>query len=322
MATLNTYTYNHPLTQMAVSYYNNTTMDSDPALFIAPVVRAPGIRGDYKKFSRSDAFSVVDTYRAMYEGVKTVDITGEDVPYTLQPHGLKIGIENREVEGAVASYIDVLRQQKICSLLDKMRRSYQLKTFEVINREIPLTTTLGEMTDIGKWGNNSVDARKQLKELTRRFALLNGVYPNRILCGEEAWDILASNESIKDAVRYNSVNELEPDHLRKLLGYTKAGRQLDIMSSIQPYNTAPAGSADDTPNLDMLGNSLYMFWASDEPTVFDISAVKTLALPDGDLISSVETKYDDEHYTEWSRVNMCKQTVVTAPTCMIRIAVS
>lgn len=322
MATLNTYTYNHPLTEMAISYYNNTEMAADPARFLAPVVRTRGIRGDYKVFSRSDAFSVVDTLRAMYEGVKTVDITGEDIPYTLQPHGLKTGVEDREVDGAGAAYKAVLQQQKICNLIDKMRRSDQLETFNIINREVPLTTSLGAMTDIGKWGNNSVDARKQLKMLIRRFALLNGVYPNRILCGEEAWDILASNESIKDAVRYNSVNELEPDHLRKLLGYTKAGRQLDIMSSIQPYNTAPAGSADDTPNLDMLGDAFYLFWASDAPTVFDISAAKTLALPDGDMISSVETKYDDENCTEWSRVMMCKQTVVTAPTCMIRIAVS
>lgn len=322
MATLNTYTYNHTLTEMAVSYYNNTTTDSDPALFLAPIVRTQGLRGDYKKFSRSEAFSIVDTRRAMYEAAKTVDISGQDIPYTLQPHGIKVGIEDREIDGAGEAYKSVLRQQKICSLLDKMRRSYQMETFEVANREIPLTTAVDGITDIGKWGNNSVDARKQLKLLIRRFALLNGVYPNRILSGEEAWDILGFNESMKDAIRYNSVNELEPDHLRKMLGYTKAGRQLDIMSSIQPYNTAPAGSADDTPNLDMLGNSFYMFWASDEPTVFDISAMKTLALPKGDLISSVETKYDDDHYTEWSRVNMCKQTVVTAPTCMIRIAVS
>lgn len=46
MATLNTYTYNHPLTEMAVSYYNNTTPESDPALFLAPIVRTQGLRGD------------------------------------------------------------------------------------------------------------------------------------------------------------------------------------------------------------------------------------------------------------------------------------
>ena len=95
MSTSATYAVNLPLTNYIVGWYGTQT--HDPARFLAPGVKAPGLLTTYKRYLRQDAFATSDTRRPMYDSPRTIDIRGEDVPVMLEEHVLKIGIDDREL---------------------------------------------------------------------------------------------------------------------------------------------------------------------------------------------------------------------------------
>ena len=99
MSTSATYAVNLPLTNYIIGWYGTQT--HDPARFLAPGVKAPGLLTTYKRYLRQDAFAASDTRRPMYDSPRTIDIRGEDVPVMLEEHALKIGIDDRELLGAV-----------------------------------------------------------------------------------------------------------------------------------------------------------------------------------------------------------------------------
>lgn len=82
MSTSATYAVNLPLTNYIIGWYGTQT--HDPARFLAPGVKAPGLLTTYKRYLRQDAFAASDTRRPMYDSPRTIDIRGEDVPVMLE----------------------------------------------------------------------------------------------------------------------------------------------------------------------------------------------------------------------------------------------
>ena len=61
MSTSATYAVNLPLTNYIIGWYGTQT--HDPARFLAPGVKAPGLLTTYKRYLRQDAFAASDTRR-------------------------------------------------------------------------------------------------------------------------------------------------------------------------------------------------------------------------------------------------------------------
>lgn len=314
------YTVNYTLTQYGVSWFGTQTRDV--ARFLAPSVKVPGTLGTYKRWDRGDAFQVDDTRRGLYQSAKTIEINGDEVAYKLESHALKIGIDDDELAGAgdIEAYRAGLRQSKTLGLLKRMANSHNKQVIETVNAAVPATTELGSDKSIGKWSTTGVDARTQLRNIVEAFVLQNGVYPNRWLCNSGAWNILGKNEVIQDLIQYNNVKELTAELLRQILGYDQMDMPIDIRHGVMPYNSNLQGI--DADNKDMLGNTLYLFYAEESPSLEDITAVKTLNLAGDSEITAVESARDDDIQTEWLRVKQHKKVVVSAPSCIYRIAVS
>lgn len=130
MSTSATYAVNLPLTNYIIGWYGTQT--HDPARFLAPGTQAPGLLTTYKRYLRQDAFAASDTRRPMYDSPRTIDIRGEDVPVMLEEHALKIGIDDRELLGAVDAevYRTSLRQAKTRALARRMLISHNKEVFD------------------------------------------------------------------------------------------------------------------------------------------------------------------------------------------------
>lgn len=197
MSTSATYAVNLPLTNYIVGWYG--TQLHDPARFLAPGVKAPGLLTSYKRYLRQDAFAVSDTRRGMYEAPRTIDIQGEDIPVMLEEHSLKIGIDDRELLGAIDQevYRNSLRQAKTRGLARRMLISHNKEVFDYANSIIPSITKVGDTNEANKWTNLDLPLADILKKMAKKFANNNGVYPNRILTTGDIWDLIEANKQIQ-----------------------------------------------------------------------------------------------------------------------------
>ena len=211
MSTSATYAVNLPLTNYIVGWYG--TQLHDPARFLAPGVKAPGLLTSYKRYLRQDAFAVSDTRRGMYEAPRTIDIQGEDLPVMLEEHTLKIGIDDRELLGAIDQevYRNSLRQAKTRGLARRMLISHNKEVFDYANSIIPSITKVGDTNEANKWTNLDLPLADILKKMAKQFARNNGVYPNRILTTGDIWDLVEANKQIQYKMGEGSPKVLTQD---------------------------------------------------------------------------------------------------------------
>lgn len=321
MSTSASYTVSLPLTDYIVGWYG--TQLHDPARFLAPGVKAPGILGTYKQYMRQDAFAATDTRRAMYDTARTIDIRGVDIPYKLEEHSLKIGIDDRELLGSVDMEVwrGAMRQAKTRALARRILISHNRDVFDQANRLIPGITSVAGGTDINKWSDSSTPLATILETMVNQFARNNGVYPNRILTTRDIWSKIKANKEIQSLMGEVGRKVLNPEDLLEFIGLKGDDiPEVKVMRTIASYNPGGIDGAE-VDNVDIIGNNFYLFYADDNPSMDDISALKTLNLAGDDMFSTVETYRDEDIRTEWTRITANKQIVFAAPSCMMRVNV-
>lgn len=322
MSTSETYTVNLPLTNYLVGWYG--TQLHDPARFLAPGVKAPGLLTTYKRYLRQDAFAVTDTRRSRYEAPRTIDIQGEDIPVKLEEHSLKIGIDDDELLGAVDQevYRTSLRQAKTRGLARRMLISHNKEVFDYANRVIPGITEVGNISEANKWSNTDLPLVDVLTQMANQFATNNGVHPNRILTTRDIWRYIKANKQVQSEMGELNRKVLTPDILMELIDLQGDDvPPVKVMRSIASYNPGGVAGAE-VDNVSIVGNNFYMFYADDNPSPFDITALKTLNIAGDDMYSTVETYRDEDISTEWLRVKGHHKVVFSAPSCMMRMAIA
>ena len=218
MSTSATYAVNLPLTNYIIGWYGTQT--HDPARFLAPGTQAPGLLTTYKRYLRQDAFAASDTRRPMYDSPRTIDIRGEDVPVMLEEHALKIGIDDRELLGAVDAevYRTSLRQAKTRALARRMLISHNKEVFDYANSVIPGITSVDGITEANKWSDRTKPVVSILTSLINKFAVNNGVYPNRILTTRDVWADIQANTEVQTMMGEMGRKVLTPETLLELIG--------------------------------------------------------------------------------------------------------
>ena len=322
MSTSATYAVNLPLTNYIVGWYGTQT--HDPARFLAPGVKAPGLLTTYKRYLRQDAFATTDTRRGMYESPRTIDIQGEDVPVMLEEHSLKIGIDDRELLGAIDQevYRNSLRQAKTQGLARRMLISHNKEVFEYANSVIPGITSVGAITEANKWSNTDLPLVDVLTGMADKFALNNGVYPNRILTTRDIWRMIKANKQVQSEMGELNRKTLTPDILLELIGLQGDDvPPVKVMRSIASYNPGGVAGAE-VDNVSVVGSNFYLFYADDNPSTSDITALKTLNIAGDDMYSTVEVGRNDDISTEWLRVKGHHKVVFAAPSCMMRMQIA
>ena len=94
-----------------------------------------------------------------------------------------------------------------------------------------------------------------------------------------------------------------------------------VMRTIASYNPGGTGGAE-VDNVNIVGSNIYLFYADDNPSLDDISALKTLNLAGDDMYSTVETYRDEDISTEWLRVRGHHKVVFAAPSAMMRMQIA
>lgn len=305
MNTSEAYTANKELTGYTVSWYQLASKaGNDIAEFIAPLVPAP-FRADYKKYDVADAFLLEDASAADHTPLKLVDIVGEDVPYRLKKHGLKVGITDEEAEAAEDGLKD-LEHNKVNKLVGSLRRAHIYEVMKLVG-----TVTAEAKNYVPASGTPLTD----LIAAVQAFELKNGVKPNRLAIAQEAWNIIQATDEVTSELANNRTRRLTPALLAEILGYGDDDK-LEVRKVTIPYNTEK-GNAD-AVNKNMMGSDLLLFYASETPDKDDISAMKTLCLNGAGYVAPVENKYDDDLDGEYYRVKAFTKPVLAAPTAIVR----
>ncbi|WP_300948988.1 hypothetical protein [Paramuribaculum intestinale] len=260
----------------------------------------------------------------MYDSPRTIDIRGEDVPVMLEEHALKIGIDDRELLGAVDAevYRSSLRQAKTRALARRMLISHNKEVFDYANSVIPGITSVDGITEANKWSDRSKPVVSILTSLINKFAVNNGVYPNRILTTRDVWADIQANTEVQTMMGEMGRKVLTPETLLELIGLQGDDiPPVRVMRTIASYN--PGGTeGTEVDNVNIVGSNIYLFYADDNPSLDDISALKTLNLAGDDMYSTVETYRDEDISTEWLRVRGHHKVVFAAPSAMMRMQIA
>ncbi len=309
-----TNTFSYPLYDYAVGWFNRQA--ANPLEFIAPAQAVPGVTGTYKRYPQGYAFREIDTRRACMAPAHAVDILAEDVPYLLEDHSLRIGVDDSDLKpgaGSAKEAADQIAQSRINSLLATWRTSQIVGGLAYFRSQVAADATAGN------WSAAAAEPVSELLALLEKYEATNGVLPNRILMSRSAWNILAENASILDRVVYNDAQALTPELLLKLLRLDPAKVRL-LVDSI-PMASAKPGPGMPFEGANALGADMWFTYVDEGQLIGNMTGMRTLHAGDASPVETVESYYERATHTTWYEVNMHRAFAVTAPSCNIRINV-
>lgn len=324
--------FSYPLQNTVVGWFNR--QQANPLTFISPITAVDAHVGHYKYFPQGYVFRRLNTGRALHTAANNVDVYATDKPFSLEDHSLRIGVDDQEImrqhgvnladyadmaerEQVRREHADIISMGKSNTLLGTWRTSFIADGFDYYR------SLVAAETGVGNWGDPAVDSLGQLRTQLMSFANTNGVFPNRWLFGMEGWDTLANNPAVLNAIEHNGAKRLTVKLLLELLDLA----DLDVEGTQVMRSIIPIGSSNPAPDVEfqgrnLVGSELWMTYADEGNTVFDISGLKTLTSGGQDMVETVESYYERDVKTTWYEVGMFRDFQVTAPTCVRRINIT
>ncbi len=313
MAATNTFSY--PLYDYAVGWFGR--VGENPLDFIAPFKGMPGKTGTYKRYPQGYAMRAEDTRRARFAPAHAIEIGAEDVPYLLEDHSLRIGVDDSDIKpgaGTVAEASEQMVQADIKSLLSTFRRSTIKAGYDFFRSQV--AAQVGK----GAWSGATSEPIAELLALLEEYENANGIMPNRIQFSRKAWNIIGNNAAVLDLVAYNSAKTLTAPLLIDLLKLDPALTKVQVAS----VPVATAKPAADVPfvGTNVLGADVWLTYVDDGEQIGNMTGMLTLHAGDESPVESVISYRDEPAHTTWYEVGLHRQFAVTAPSCNMRIAVS
>lgn len=250
--------------------------------FLAPTVVTGAKKGDFSKFDTKQAFLTYETERSIGGARRRIKFAGTTGSYNCKPHGLEIGLDDKEVENDASR--SKQERAKVRTLLANFANSRFKRAWTVATTSGNYTAT--SVTDAGKFSAANVDPIKKLDDVIAEFTNRSGVIPNRGLIALDNWITLRNH----------------PEVIKRQPGAANIGitlAQLQAMLAVpvefrisKTYiGTTGFGSSTDVKAAKILGYAM-LFNASDVATTEDVSAFKTFR--DSDMaIEGIKT-YRDE----------------------------
>ena len=316
MAALNQFTY--PIYNYAVGWFKRQPVN--PLDFIAPTLAVDGVTGTYKRYPQGYAFRAVDTIRAPFGAANTIDVLAEDVPYKLEDHSLRVGVDDSEIKPGAGNKQEAANQlafAKTGSLLATWRTSAINDGFAHFRSEV------AAKDGVGNWSDKDADPITELRELMSEFEVTNGVMPNRFLFSAAAWDTICANPTVLDLVAYNDAKVLTPDLLFKLLRLTDGGQLAPkFLRASVPMATTKPGAGVPFQGTNVLGSEVWLTYVDEGQQIGDMCGMRQLHAGGESPVETVESYYVRERHTTFYEVGLHRSYAVTAPSCNIRLAIS
>lgn len=310
--------FNYPIYNYAVGWFNRQA--PNPLDFIAPALSVDGATGTVKRYPQGYAFRQVDTRRAPYTEAHIVDVLAEDVPYLLEDHSLRIGVDDSEIKpgaGNKKEAADQIALAKTGSLLATWRTSSIAAGLAYFRKQVEAKSGKGA------WSGVDADPIKELRELLADYEAANGVLPNRFLFSSAAWNTLCENAAVADLVAYNDAKVLTPALLFKLLHLTGEGQTApQFLKATVPVGVHRPGAEVPFTGSNALGSDVWVTYVDEGQQIGDMCGMRQLHAGGESPVENVESYYNRDKKTTFYEVGLHRAFAVTAPSCNIRLAIS
>lgn len=286
------------------------TLEDKTASFLAPEVPVATAVGYYKSFDDQMAFQREVTERARGGTAKRLQFDSSDPSYNCTPNSLEIGIDDYERDQAGPADLLSLQQAKVRVLLGVANVSLTADVVETA------TNALTAENNRGTWdaatASNIDDPVREIDEQISAIANECGLLPNRILFGLGAWERFRNNPNVIGRQPGASLIGLTTGQASSMF----LNPAIEVMVSTLSRDRSKLGGISDKANL--VGDDVFIFHASANPTQWDPSFMKTFRTRRGG-VSQVYTYRDDASRSDILAVDWTADLRVTSPVCGRRI---
>jgi len=293
------------------NYAQGLAQDRISALaeFLAPTVVVPATIGHFKKFDDQNMYQALNTARAIGGAARRVEFDASDPTYNCKPQALEIAIDDAERDAAAAGDPLGLEQAKTAVLVNSAVLAHEYAVMTAIAAGVNAAAARGN------WSNNDVDPIDQIDEQIEAIALATGLLPNRIAIGLGAWRILRTNAKTKARIQNVKTAGFGLDDFAACL----LNPAMEARIGTMVYSSTKMPAAKSTTRI--IGDNVYVFYASPSPSTYDPSFAKTFRGGMGSVDSvrtyRAESNRSDILAVDWSvdiqvvASSMCKRLTIT-----------
>ena len=275
------------------------------ANFLAPEVVVPAATGQYKSFDDKNTFQVVDTSRAVGGPAKRLEFAASDPTYNCLPQALEIAIDDHERDEAGEGDPLRLEEAKTQTLVSSAVTSHEAKVFTSV-------------TDFAAAGNITLasdDPIVKIDDQIETLARETGRMPNRMVIGLPLWNKLRNNAKVIARFPGAASVGVTMAQFSSLL----LNPSIDVRVGIMSKDTAKLGATKN--NVNIVGQLLVLFHASQSPTLYDPSFMKTFRTRRGG-VDVVRTYRDDSARSDILAVDWTEDIRVTSSVCARKLTAS
>lgn len=298
--------------QTLTNYAKGIAQDRASAVaeFLAPSVRVGGAVGKFKSFNDKNAFQVINTARAIGGAANRLEFLASDTDYNCKPKALEIAIDDQERDLAGENDVLGLEQSKVDVLLTSALISHENDVLTAVKAGLSAVGSRGSWSDLA-----TNDPIKEIDEQIKAIAVDTGMLPNRIILGIGAWYYLRNHA--KTIARQPGAANIGVS-LQQFTGML-LNPSIDARIGVLSKDTAKMGATKSASNI--VGDEVFIFYASASPTQYDPSFAKTFRTNRGG-VESVRMYRAESNRSDILAVDWTNDIQVVSTGCGRRLTIS
>jgi hypothetical protein len=277
------------------------------AEFVAPTVVTGTASGQFKSFADKNAFKVPITARAIGGKANRIGFESEDKYFNCKPNALETTIDQFEREQAGTDQ-GMLEQAKTADVVSTSHLAREVAVFTAMRAAISAESGRGE------WSNAAKDPIDELDELIEAITLATGRMPNRMVLGLSAFRKLRQNAKVIARQPGAAIIGVTAAQIAAML----INPDIEIRIGTLAYDTTKAGKTQ--ANAFVSGLEALVFYASQNPTRYDASFMKTFTSTSGNVLDVQMNKED--HRTDVISVDWSEDIELISAICGKRLVIS
>ncbi len=242
-------------------------MENFPQLLesIAPAYKVPH-RFDY--IYSEDDFCTTDSndIRAAGAQFAQVNFKGQVIQAKTQNKGLKVRIDKDDIVDAYFKerYVQVLMKRLYLNEIMRV-----VKTLDVCANKLTLSEAAEEADECVWNGAQGVNPDSDIRQnLILKAAELTGIYPNRILFGDDAWFNRSESYELQDNPGGYNASSLTTERLSQKL----------LVDEVKVFKSRHKADDDDSA-ISIIGNQIFAFYVNNDSMKDEPSNIKRFVTP-------------------------------------------
>lgn len=277
------------------------------AEFVAPTVVVGTSNGQFKSFADKNAFKVPVTARAIGGKANRIGFESEDKYFNCKPNALETTIDQEERNQAGPDQ-GMLEQAKTADLINTAHLSREVAVFTAMRAAVSAESGLGV------WSNDANDPIDELDGVIEGIALATGRMPNRLLLGLSGFRKLRKNAKVIARQPGAAIIGVTAAQIAAML----INPDIEIRIGTLAYDTTKAGKTQS--NSFVSGLEALVFYASQNPTRYDPSFMKTFTGATGNVLDVQVNKED--HRTDVISADWSEDIELISAICGKRLVIS